>query len=40
MLSEAVISEVGIGMSSDEPATVNIGRKENGDMVKDTTVVV
>ena len=40
MLSEAVISEVGIGISSDEPVTVNISREEDGDMVKDTTVVV
>ena len=40
MLSEAVISEVAIGISSDESATVDVGRREPGDIVKDATFVV
>ena len=40
MLNDAVISEVDIGRSSDETATDDIGRKDTGDIVNDTSSVV
>ena len=40
MLNDAVISEVDIGRSSDETAMDDIGRKDIGDIVNDTSSVV